>query len=491
MKDIAIIGGGIGGLFAGTLLALRGHKVTIFEKNQTAGGKLWAYSEADYHFDYGPSTLTMPWLFQTLAREVGLDPDHLLPYQRLPILHRNVFADGVTVDAVSDTDEMAERIASLHSRDGQRWHAFLDDAKRLYELATTHFFTRTFTRPSDYLSWPLLRALLATRPYQSLHTYHERYFHDPRVLMMLDRYATYVGSSPYQTPATLGLIAHVEYGTGSYYLPGGTTQLINALIQLAQKAGAKLQTEAHVTRILTHSGRIKGVQVHGEKLSFDHVLVAADHTYALSTLLGPEDHRDRRFYRLQRAQKSHSGFALLLGVAKIFPQLAHHTVFYPAHYASEFEQLFASGQLLSDPTVYICHTGNTDQTRAPEGGSNLFVLVNTPSTATDLAPETWARYEQYILTLLEDRCGLTGLRAALRVVQRVTPHALAVRTHTPDGAIYGLSSNSMRQALMRPPMTLRGLHGVTFTGGSTHPGGGTPMVAISARLAADLITASQ
>jgi len=487
MSSIAIIGGGIAGLFSGTLLALRGYDVTIFEKNESPGGKLWSYSEAGYHFDYGPSTLTMPWLFEALAKEVGGDALRMLPYQRLSVLHRSVFDDGVTLDAVSDPHEMTAQICALDASDGQHWASFLADSKRLYNLATTQFFTRTFSRPSEFISWPLLRAVLATRPWQSLHAYHARFFQDSRILMMLDRYATYVGSSPYRTPATLGLIAHLEYDTGVYYLAGGTAQLIAALVYMAERAGARILTGASVTRIIARHHQVRGVEVAKEPFAFDHVLAATDSGYAVRQLLNRDDQPKHLAHRHAHAEQSHAGFVLLLGVAKTFPQLAHHTVFYPRDYRQEFYHLFDHQTLNPDPTIYVCYTGHTEVRQAPDGATNLFVLINTPSFASDLPPDAWDQYEDHVLSLLEDRCGLSGLRAALRVRRRITPADLAQRTNTPAGAIYGLSSNGLHAALIRPPMTIKGLKGLTFTGGTTHPGGGTPMVAISARLAADLI----
>ncbi|MCY0901035.1 MAG: phytoene desaturase family protein [Firmicutes bacterium] len=486
MKRTAVVGAGIGGLCTAILLAMRGQTVEVFEKNDVAGGKLWGFEAEGFRFSYGPSTLTMPWLFTEMAEQSGLGAD-ILPYRRLPILHRNIFADGRSIDACESVSSMQQQIRAFSDADAAAWPHYLRDANRLYDLAMRHFFTRSFTRLREFASLPLLRAVLATRPQRSLSGYHRLFFKDPQVLMLVDRYATYVGSDPTRAPATLGMIGHIEYGTGVHYLPGGTVGLIHALLKICERLEVDVHTSSPVSEIVIRNGIARGLRVRGETVPFDAICVAADVGYATRHLIATDAAPTLWRKRVTSGQLSHSGFVLLLGVNRRYDHLAHHTVFYPSDYQGEFRQLFGQPSPLKDPTIYICNTSASDSTQAPAGGCNLFVLVNAPANLEPVDDATWVAYEDHLIDLLEHRCGLPGLRTAIVVRQRVTPDDLATRTHTFGGAIYGLASNSVQSAFLRPPMRVRGIDRLYFVGGSTHPGGGTPMVALSARLAAGLV----
>jgi len=486
VKRTAVVGAGIGGLCTAIFLAMRGQTVEVFEKNEQAGGKLWGFEAKGFRFSYGPSTLTMPWLFTEMAEQSGLGAD-ILPYQRLPVLHRNIFADGRSIDACESVTSMQHQIEAFSAADAAAWPHYLRDANRLYDLAMRHFFTRSFTKLREFVSLPLLRAVLATRPQWSLSRYHRQFFKDPHVLMLVDRYATYVGSDPAQAPATLGMIGHIEYGTGVHYLPGGTAGLIHALLQICERLNVEVHTSSPVSQIVIANGTARGLRVRDETVAFDAICVAADIGYAARHLIAADAAPRSWRKRIVSGQLSHSGFVLLLGINRRYDHLHHHTVFYPHEYRGEFEQLFGQSAPLKDPTIYICNTSVSDPTQAPAGGCNLFVLVNAPATAEPVDAETWLAYEDHLIDVLEQRCQLHGLRRAIVVRQRVSPDVLATRTHTFAGAIYGLSSNSIQAAFMRPPMRVRGIDRLYFVGGSTHPGGGTPMVALSARLGAALV----
>lgn len=489
-RHIAIVGAGIGGLCTAIRLAAAGHTVDLFEKNAAAGGKLFSYTEAGFHFDVGPSTLTMPWVFEELATLVGESPAKWFPYQQVPINHRNVFADGTVLDSTTDLHAMQQGIAAYSSRDAARFPAYLAEAKRIYDHSVQHFFSRSFAEWRDFLSPALLGAFLAVRPLQAMAAFHRRFFQDPRTLMMLDRYATYVGSSPYQAPATLAMIAHLEYGTGVWYLPGGTSTLIRSLTGLAEQVGVRLHLNAPVAQLLVDDRTVRGLHVHGERLAFDRVVVNADLLAAHQQLLPERDRPHLTDARIAAREPSLSGFVLLLGLDRQYETLEHHTLFFPARYELEFTSLFRTHQPIEDPAIYICTNSITDPTTAPPGGSNLFVLVNAPSLHPANAEVDWAAYSEHILDLLATRCGLTNIRDHIVVRRMFTPHDLQAHTNAHRGAIYGLSSNSFTSAFFRPPMRSPQLRNALFVGGSTHPGGGTPMVALGAKIAAGLIERS-
>ncbi|MEO5679317.1 MAG: FAD-dependent oxidoreductase, partial [Acidimicrobiales bacterium] len=332
--------------------------------------------------------------------------------------------------------------------------------------------------------------LLAIDPLPTLHQRAARTFADPRLVQWADRYATYAGSDPWRVPATLGCIPHIEQAFGCWALLGGLATLAEGLATAATSLGASVTTGAEVAAITTDGGRgrVTGVRLAtGERVRADAVVADVDAAHLYADLL--PDPGGRR--RVRAAGRSTSGFVLLLGAAGRTEALDHHSVLFSSGYRQEFVDL-AAGRPPADPTVYVCAADRTDPSAAPAGHESLFVLVNVPSHDDPEGAWGGGRADSYAARVLDvlDRRGL-GLRR--RIVHRevITPADLATRHRAVGGAIYGTSSNGRRAAFTRPAN--RGPRpGLYLVGGSSHPGGGLPLVALSARiveamLAADLV----
>jgi phytoene desaturase len=180
---------------------------------------------------------------------------------------------------------------------------------------------------------------------------------------------------------------------------------------------------------------------------------------------------------------------LLLGVDRVYDNLLHHTIFFSSDYEREFAAIFERRVPPPDPTIYICASSVSDPQHAPPGHMNLFVLVNAPSTNPRV---NWAReaqgYRNLVIAKLE-RMGLTSVSSHIRYERIITPADLEARYNAPGGAIYGLASNQPWTAFLRPPLRARGIGGLYFAGGGTHPGGGIPLVLLSGRAAAQRVLA--
>jgi phytoene desaturase len=248
-----------------------------------------------------------------------------------------------------------------------------------------------------------------------------------------------------------------------------------------------------VEEILVRRGRAVGLRLaNGQAIAADRVIANSDVAYTEKNLLPAHP---RRFFpflnpaKASRLEPSSSGFVLFLGVNRQYSQLAHHNIFFSHDYAAEFEQIFNLRQPPFDPTIYVCWTGLTDPTHAPAGKSNLFVLVNVPylSEAFDWqAPEAAQAYRDLIVEHLEI-FGLEGLSESIEEEEWLTPLDLARCYNADRGAIYGVSSNNRFSAFLRPPNRSRHFKNLYFVGGSTHPGGGVPLVTLSAKIVAGLI----
>ena len=477
------MGAGVGGLAAAIRIGAAGHDVTVFERSPTAGGKLAAYEREGFRFETGPSLLTLPSVFDDLLALAGMslpDPVALDP----ACAYR--FADGSGFRARGTLDDTVAEVESFSPGSGAAWREFHDRGRRVWEVSERTFFAGPMDSPGALAR--RLRSpgdLLAIDPFPSLAGRAARSFADPRLRQWAGRYATYAGSSPYRTPATLACIPFIEQEYGCWYLPGGLATLATALAEAAGKVGVEIRTGADVARLAIRSGRVTGLELAAGGTEDADIVVSdvdADHLYR-DLLPHP-----RRLAQVGRAGRSSSGFVLLLALNGRTSVRTHHSVSFSADYRHEFGQIFDAGVPPDDPTIYVCNASVTDPTAAPEDAESWFVLVNVPAGGRTDWRTAAGPYRERILDVLAER-GF-DVRGRMRWCEVITPADIEGRYRAAGGAIYGSSSNGRRSVFLRAAN--RGpVAGLYLVGGSAHPGGGLPLVAIGGRIVAAMVAADQ
>jgi len=466
VSEVVVIGAGVGGLACAIRLGQAGHRVTVLEASTVVGGKLGRYERDGFVFDTGPSLLTLPRVFEDL-----LGPGTLRPVPLDPIV-RHRFPDGSTLDSTSDgfAGRIADAFGPAAAAD---WERLWRRAARVWD-ASWRDILRAPVEPRSLarLAWRV-GDLAAVAPGQTLRGLGRRHLRDPRLRMLLDRYATYTGADPRRAPAALVAIPYAELSFGGWYLPGGLATLADALLARCAELGVTVRTGTPVARIDAAGGRVHGVRLAGgERLRADVVVSNVDALTTYRSLL-PSPARLGRL-----ADRGLGGFVLLLGVRGATPGLAHHNVFFPADYDAEFDAVFA-GRPATDPAVFV--TVADDPLVRPPGHEAWFVLVNAPLQG----PLDWRRegladaYADRVLDVLAARGVDVRDRILFREIR--TPADLAATTGAPGGSIYGTAGGLLRPANRGPA---RGLY---LVGGSVHPGGGLPMVTLSAQIVADEI----
>jgi phytoene desaturase len=475
-----VVGGGMGGLLIAIRLRAAGHDVVVLERLDQFGGKVAEWRRDGWTFDLGPSLVTLPHLYDEVLHLAGTSLAKEMTMVRLSPQFRYTWTDGSTVDVHDDPHDTAAALDALSPGSGARYLRVLARARRIWEVSERTFLAGPMTGARQMfgrMSSP--RDLLAIDPLRTLAAAARRDFDDPRLRQMLGRYATYSGSSPYRAPATLACIAAVEADHGAWYPIGGLTALRDAVVRAAQRCGVELHTGADVARIVDDGERVRGVRLaDGTERAADHVVANVDAEHLYADLLP-----DRAAVRRVRAiPRSTSGVVVLVGARGTTGGIAHHNVWFSSDYRREFSEMDA-GRMAGDPTIYACVSSVTDASQAPHGCENWFLLVNAPPGAAVDA----AAYGPWLLERLAERG--PDLRGRAEFVETITPHDLEARYRTRGGSIYGTSSNGRRAAFRRPSNAgaRKGLH---LVGGSSHPGGGLPLVAVSARIVADTILGS-
>lgn len=481
-----VIGAGLGGLATAARLATAGHTVTVCEQAADLGGKLSSAQHDGFRWDTGPSLLTLPSVLEDLFEATGHPLDQALQLRRVDPTARYRFADGTVLDAPGDIDDFCQRVDDvLEPGSGDDWRRLLDRAAAIWKLVEQPFLRSPLEGARTLLRLAVQqRNTRAIAPLQTLRGLGTAYLRDPRLRMYLDRYATYTGSDPRRTPATLAVVPYVEQAYGSWYVEGGLYCIVTAVAQRAVERGATIRTQADVASILVEGGRVSGVLLStGETLPADLVVANADAAHVYADLL-PGELAAKALRSHRRGTPSLSGFVLLLAVRGRTPELQHHNVLFPRNYDAEFDAIFSPRRRpVADPTLYV--SAPRDPAVAPPGAEAWFVLANAPlATDVDWGPAASQDYAAHLLDVLAAR----GLDVRSRIEHTIirTPQDLQDRARAPGGAIYGTSSNGLRSAFFRPA-NAGAVPGLFLVGGSSHPGGGLPLVLLSAEIVARMV----
>ena len=487
-EPIVIVGAGMAGLVTALLLAHRGVEVLVCERSDQPGGKLREVPVAGQCIDAGPTVFTMRWVFDELLAEVGTHLEAELGIRPLEILARHAWDQGGRLDLFADLERTVAAIGDFAGAAAARgYRDFCREARGVYQALEKPFIRASRPTPVSLVGrvGPFgLKGLLKIRPFDTLWQALGEHFPDIRLRQLFGRYATYCGSSPFLSPATLMLIAHVEQ-EGVWTVDGGMHQIAATLRRLAEARGATFRFNTEVTEILTDRQRVTGVRLAtGETLAARGLVMNGDVAALHAGLLG--DAARNRVPLARDSQRSLSAVTWnLVAATEGFP-LVRHSVFFSRDYPAEFDAIFRQGRLPAAPTVYVCAQDRADAPDAvlqPSGPERLLCLVNAPAIG-DTHAFSLAEIESCeasAFSLLE-RCGLRVQRtpANTRVTTPTDFNRLFPAT---GGALYGQASHGWKASFSRPGTRTK-LPGLYLAGGSVHPGAGVPMAALSGRLAA-------
>jgi phytoene desaturase len=489
-ENIAIVGAGIGGLCTAARLAKAGHSVTIFEASHRTGGKCRTEWIGRYAFDTGPSLLTLPAVYRDFFQRTGDVMGRILELEEVNPSFDYRFHDGKSVKFanLSRKKTLASIEESLGKDAAAEWDRVMVQAEAMWDVSREPFIESELKSAASLLKRPrLLKDLKTIAPWKSLRGIG---IGNPYLAKIMDRYATYSGSDPRLAPAVLSTIAFVEEAFGAWHIKGGVGTLSEKITERCEKLGVTIHLNSYVQEIVLTGGRVTGLIVNGNKQNFDRVVANVDALFVYEKLLAPTNKVVKIRKKLAQQEPSLAGFSLLFGLKPSQDEpLEHHTILFPENYDLEFESIFSTKTPVERPTIYICAPRDPLMVK-DKGHEAWFVLVNAPrhsigSDGFDWSDEDFKRrYANAIIDQIE-AVGIP-IRNRLEVLEIRTPLDLQTSVNAPGGSIYGTSSNGARSAFNRAK-NRSPIKGLYLVGGSAHPGGGLPLVGLSAEMVAQAI----
>ncbi len=476
--NVVVIGAGIGGIASAIRLALKGHSVTVCEKNSFPGGKMSELRQGKYRFDTGPSLFTLPGLLDELFILAGKNPSDYIQYQKLDIICKYFYPGGLVINTYQDIEKLEAEFQDKMGLKPGKIRRFLNKSKTIYELTSDLFLFSSFHHISTFISRRFLKAILQwwkLDAFRTMHGANASWFGEERIVQLFDRYATYNGSNPYKAPATLNVISHLEHNLGAWFPEKGMYEIIRSTTRLAGELGVRFMFQSPVERIITHKNKIRGVVVEGEVQLCDIVVSDTDvlKAYELtSKKIAP---------KYMKHERSTSALIFYWGVNKQFPELELHNILFSGNYRDEFDHLFRLKSVCHDPTVYIFISSKIVPGDAPDGCENWFVMINVPeNTGQDwdsIISDARIQIIHKINAMLN-----TSIDQHIEHETVFDPRIIESRTSSVNGSLYGNSSNSKFAAFSRHPNSSKKIRGLYFAGGSVHPGGGIPLCLSSAKI---------
>lgn len=490
---VAVIGAGLGGLSAAISLRAAGYEVEVFEKNDRLGGKLNLLEKDGYTFDLGPSIFTLPQFFRDLFARAGKEMDDYLQLDAVTPHWRNFFEDGTTLDLYQENNPMKAELSKLPGDPEQHWKElqdFLAYGRQQYEIVNEGYFAKGLDNLWEFIRHYGFQLLGGKIDYKN--TMAESIasrLSDPKLRHIFEYFIKYVGSSALQAPGYMNLMPIIQFDYGLWYVRGGMYELANGLGRLMAEIDIAVHFGADVQAITTSGKTVNGITLadgthHPADIIVSNMEVIPAYRKLLNEPASFTDKLDRKF------APACSGIVLHLGTNKPFPQLAHHNFFFSENQHKHFETVFEKQELPEDPTLYVVAPTRTDPTKAPEGGDNIKILPHIPPLreGSGVTHDDYLALKERCLDKME-RCGITGLRDSIVVEDLLTPVDIEKMYRSNRGSIYGVVTDWKRNHGFKAPKTSGKYRNLYFTGGSTNPGGGMPMVILSGQKCADRIIA--
>ncbi len=480
--SVTVVGGGFGGLSAACYLADSGADVTLLEKNEQMGGRASTLEREGFRFDMGPSWYLMPDVFERFFGQFDREPSDYYELEHLDPHYKIFFKDGDEVEIPSDPTLAADVFEEYEEDGAEKLRRYLDASEDNYELAMDNFIYKDRSRARDWLDPSVLRAApVGLQLLGSMEDYVHDRFENSKLRQILQYTLVFLGGSPKNTPALYNLMSHVDFNLGVYYPEGGMTGVADSVAEMARELGVETHTGVEVRRV-RDGGRV--VETNEGDFRADATVSDADYAHFELDVL--EDHQrayDESYW--ESRTYAPSAFLVYWGVEGDVDALEHHTLVLPDDWDQHFAKIFDSPGWPMDPAYYLCVPSQTDDDVAPDGHSNLFVLVPIASDLED-NPKIRERYKNKILDDIAENTG-AELHDRIVVEETFCVDDFSERYNSYKGTALGLAHTLTQTALLRPSYRSSKVERLYYTGSFTNPGIGVPMCLVSGEHTANAV----
>lgn len=484
-KKALIIGSGIAGIAAAIRLAVKGYAVEVFEANNYPGGKLSEIILGGYRFDAGPSLFTLPEQVDALFRLAGKNPEDYFEYEKLDVACNYFWEDGTRLKAFADLNLFADEVQTKLGEPSGNIREALRKSAFIYDSLSPLFMNRSLHRLDTWTNPQAMKSYLKMGKlgiFSTMNEANRKQFTHPKLVQLFNRYATYNGSNPFETPATLNIIPHLEFNIGAFFPKKGMHDITISLYKLSTELGVKYHFGQKVEKVLVENGEAIGLRVKGKDFYSDLVVNNMDMVNAYKTIL-----KEQKQPKLLLSQpKSSSALIFYWGIKRNFHGLDLHNIFFSDNYQVEFEHIFKRGTIYEDPTIYLNITSTHKADDAPEGSMNWFTMINVPNNQEQDWDQMIAEAKRNIIHKL-NRILKTDVESLIEVEEILDPRTIESKTSSAQGSLYGNSSNNKFAAFLRHANYSSSIKNLYFCGGSVHPGGGIPLCLLSAKIMSEMI----
>lgn len=478
-----IIGSGFSGLAASCYAANAGNNVTVFEKNSSIGGRARQFSEQGYVFDMGPSWYWMPDVFERFFNDFGKSVSDYYDLVQLDPGFQVFFEDHDPVSIPASEQALYQLFERIEPGCTSSLKQFLADAEYKYRVGMQDLVYKPGLSLTEYVKPDVLKGVIGTHLFRSVATHVRKYFKDERLIKLMEFPVLFLGAMAKDIPALYTLMNYAALSQGTWYPKGGMYKIIEGMQQLASSLGVTFKTSTSVTEIIVQSGQAKGVNTDIGFHAADTIIASGDYNHVEQKLLSKE-YRNYTENYWEKRTFAPSCLIYYVGVNKKIKKLIHHNLFFDADFERHAKDIYLSAAWPKQPLFYVCCPSKTDDTVAPEGHENLFILVPVAPGIED-TEEIRDRYFPQLIQRIEKHCGDT---ISEHVVYK---KSYCVKDFERDyfsykGNAYGLANTLRQTAILKPSLKNKKINNLVYTGQLTVPGPGVPPSLISGKLAAGL-----
>ncbi len=480
-KKVVIIGSGFSSLSASCYLAKSGFDVTIYEKNDTIGGRARQLKKEGFTFDIGPSWYWMPDVFESFFGDFDTSVSDFYTLDKLNPAYKVFFKNNESITIEDSLEKIYEAFENEEKGSSAKLKKFIHVARNNYEVAIKNLVYRPGISPVELITKETI--LKVGQFFSTISKEVRKEFKNEKLIQILEFPVLFLGAKPSDTPAFYSFMNYADFGLGTWHPRGGMYQVILGMEKLAKSLGVVIKTNATVEKIEVKNKKTTGIIVNSTKINSDIVLCGADYHHG-ETLL---DKEYRQYSEKYWSNKTFAPSSLLfyVGFDKKLKNINHHNLFFDTDFEKHAKDIYDTPKWPEEPLFYANFTSVTDQKSAPEGKENGFFLIPLAPGIED-TEELRELYFEKIITRFEL---LTKQNIKNNIIFK---ESFCVKDFTKEynsykGNAYGMANTLLQTAFLRPKLKSKKVKDLFFTGQLSVPGPGVPPSLISGKLVAGLI----